>query len=135
MYGGGGIHPDVALAAEPDAPAWLERVREQGVALAWVGGYVEAHAASLASLDAFLRTPSLDAATLADFRAFAQRQGVPIPAGAEADARLQHELVPTVASAKWGEAGWYRSVALLDAEVNAAVRTFARAADVLRGMR
>jgi len=124
VYGGGGIYPDVALDPAPDAPAWMARLGEQAVALSWVGGYVDAHQSALASLDAFLRTPALPPDGLADFRAFAARQGVSIPAGAESDAQLQRLLVPAVASAKWGEAGWYRAEALLDPEIRRAVGSF-----------
>jgi carboxyl-terminal processing protease len=127
VYGGGGIFPDVVLGEAESRPVWAARVAEQAVVLSWVGGYVEARAASLASLDALLRAPSLDAASLADFRAFAALQGVTVPAGADADRALQRLLVPAVAAAKWGEAGWYRADALLDPQIGAAVRAFDRA--------
>jgi carboxyl-terminal processing protease len=127
VYGGGGIYPDVPLDAEPDAPAWASRLTEQAVVLAWVGGYADARGSSL-TLDALLRAPSLPNDALADFRAFAAKQGAPVPPGADADAQLQRLLVPAVAAAKWGDAGWYGAEARLDPQIGAAVRSFSRAA-------
>lgn len=127
VYGGGGIYPDVPFDAAPTSPLWAARLAEGAVALPWTGSWVDAHQSALTSLDAFLSAPILPADALIDFRAFAARQGVVIPAGADADARLQRLLVPAVANAKWGDAGWYRAEALLDPEVGAAVKAFARA--------
>ncbi|AHG88092.1 peptidase S41 [Gemmatirosa kalamazoonensis] len=133
VYGGGGVYPDVPLDPAPDVPAWATRVAEQSLVLAWVGGYVEAHATALASLDAFLHvTPSLPAEAIADFRAFAAKQGVAIPTDTAADARLQRALVRAVAAARWGEAGWYRADAQLDPQIGAAVRAFGQAAALAR---
>ena len=130
VYGGGGIYPDVPLDAAPAAPLWAERLAERAVAFSWVGGWVDAHQSALASLDDFLRTPTLPADALADFRAFAARQGVMIPTGADADTILQRLLVPQVAAAKWMDAGWYRAEALLDPEISAAVKAFPRASEL-----
>jgi carboxyl-terminal processing protease len=127
VYGGGGIYPDVVFDAEPEAPTWATRIAEQGIVLAWVGGYADAHVAALTSLDAFLRAPALPTEAIVDFRAFAAQQGVAIPAGSDTDARLQRMLLPAVAAAKWGDAGWYRADALLDPRIGTAVRSFARA--------
>jgi carboxyl-terminal processing protease len=131
VFGGGGIYPDVLVGERPGAPGWFERVGEQDLMLAWVGGYVSANAASLTSLDAFLRSPSLPAAAVADFRGFAGRQGVTIPDGADVDVVLQRALTRTVAAAKWGDAGLYGVAAKLDAEVGEAVTSFERAATLL----
>jgi carboxyl-terminal processing protease len=131
VYGGGGIYPDVVFPEGEGAPLWLSRVGEQELTLGWVGGYVGANAASLGSLDGFARAAVLPAAALVDFRAFAERQGVSIPAGAEADGLLQRLLVRAVAYAKWGEAGIHRVEAVMDPEVRAAAATFGRAAEVL----
>ena len=131
VFGGGGIYPDVVLSERPGAPAWLERVGEQDLTLAWVGGYVSANVASLASLEVFLRAPSLPAAAVADFRAFAGRQGVTIPEGADVDAVLQRVLTRSVAAAKWGDAGAYGVAAKVDPEVGDAVRSFERATALL----
>ena len=131
VFGGGGIYPDVLLESQTGAPAWWERVREQDLTLAWVGGYVSANAASLTSLDAFLRAPSVPAAAVADFRAFAGRQGVTIPTDGDADGLLQRVLTRAVAAAKWGDVGEYGVSAKLDTEVTAALRSFDRAATLL----
>ena len=128
VFGGGGIYPDVLLESQGSVPLWLARLEEQDVILSWVGGYVSASAASLGSLDAFLRAPVVPAAAVADFRAFATKQGVVVPTDAESDAILQRVLAESVAGAKWGDTGGYSVLALLDPEVRAAVRTFDRAA-------
>jgi carboxyl-terminal processing protease len=135
VFGGGGIYPDVLLDEGRETPSWLARVGEQDVVLSWVGGYVSANGASLGSLDAFQRAPSVSAAGLTDFRAFASRQGVVIPAGADADAVLQRVLSGAVAHAKWGDAGAYGVAAMLDPEVKAAVASFQRASSLLGASR
>ncbi|MEW5930674.1 MAG: S41 family peptidase [Gemmatimonadota bacterium] len=131
VYGGGGIYPDAVLPEAAPAPLWLARVHEADLPLQWVGGYLGAHAGEPATAEALAARPALPAAALADFRAFAARQGVPVPAGAEADARLQRALVLGVAAARWGAAGYYRVAAALDPEVAAAVRELPRAAGIL----
>ncbi|HEV2150233.1 MAG TPA: S41 family peptidase, partial [Longimicrobiaceae bacterium] len=132
VYGGGGIYPDVVLPEAEAAPLWLARLREESLPLQWVGGYVGT--AGLTTAEALAARPSLPDAALADFRAFAARQGVTVPAGPEADAHLQRTLVQGVAWAKWGAAGYYRVAAATDPEVAAAVRELPRAA-ALPGVR
>jgi carboxyl-terminal processing protease len=131
VYGGGGIYPDVLLPEPAPPPLWLSRVQEAELPAQWTGGYLGAHAAEFPSADALAASPSLPPAALADFRAFAAGRGVQIPAGAEADAFLQTELVRSVAWARWGEAGLYRVTAARDSDVAAAVREFARAQSLL----
>ena len=133
VFGGGGIYPDVLVDEAPAAPLWLARVREQDLILSWVGGYVSANGSSLASLDAFLKSPALPPAALADFRSFAGKQGVVVPTDAETDATLGRALAVAVARAKWGDAGAYGVLAFLDREVQAAVRSFDRAGGLLGG--
>jgi hypothetical protein len=67
----------------------------------------------------------------ADFRVFAAREGLPVPAGTEADERLRVALLPLLAEAKWGAAGLYRISAVLDGEVERARATFAQAGAIL----
>jgi carboxyl-terminal processing protease len=131
VYGGGGIYPDVVLPDRESGPIWLARLNEEAIPLAWVGGYVSAASTRLTTVEALAAAPKLPAATLEDFRAFARKQGITIPAGADADAWLQGALVLRVASAKWGDAGYYRVVAAIDPEVTAAARAFDRAAAIL----
>jgi carboxyl-terminal processing protease len=131
VYGGGGIYPDVVLPEREPVPVWLARVHEESIPLAWVGGYVSSAGARLTTAEALAAAPALPAAALEDFRSFARKQGVSIPAGADADAWLQGTLVLRVAAAKWGEAGYYRVSAAIDPEVAAAARTFDRAAAIL----
>jgi phosphatidylserine decarboxylase len=114
----------VVLDGNTTYPLWLARVGEQDVVLSWVAGYVSANAASLGSLDAYLRAPSVTPVGLADFRAFAARQGVVVPADAESDASLQPVLSEAVARAKWADGGAYSVEALVDPEVRAAVKSF-----------
>jgi carboxyl-terminal processing protease len=127
VYGGGGIFPDVALAEAPAPPRWVVRAEEQQLPLTWSGGYVEAHAAALTSLDAFATAGALPAAALSDFRAYAARQGVVVPADAAADAQLQTLLMGSVAEARWGAEGAYRVEAQHAAAVRDAIASFGRA--------
>ncbi|HEX8693311.1 MAG TPA: S41 family peptidase [Longimicrobium sp.] len=93
VYGGGGIYPDVVLQETEPAPVWLARLYEDDVVTRWVAAYLTANAAAFTTPEALAASPSLPAGALADFRAFAGRQGRQVPAGAEVDARLQRELV------------------------------------------
>jgi carboxyl-terminal processing protease len=131
VYGGGGIFPDVPLAEPEPAPQWLARVAEQAIGVSWVGGYLTAAGARLTTADALAAAPSLPPQTLADFRSYAARQGVTVPAGASADAWLQRALVLRIAAAKWGDAGYYRVGAAVDPEVDAALHSFDRASAIL----
>ncbi len=131
VYGGGGIYPDIRLAERPNAPSWLIRLTEQSVALRWVPGWLESGGASLASLDELARSLVLPAGAVADFRAFAARDGATIPDGADADALLNRWLLPIVADAKWGDAGYYRVHALLDADVREGITAFSQATAIL----
>jgi carboxyl-terminal processing protease len=131
VFGGGGIYPDVVLDEHSAVPLWLARVGELDLVPSWVGGYVSANGSTLGSLEAFLRAPSVSQAAVADFRTFAGRQGITVPADAESDVVLQRVLAEAVAQAKWGDAGSYRVTALLDSEVRAAVKSFERASALL----
>jgi carboxyl-terminal processing protease len=122
VYGGGGIYPDVRLPDPPPLPRWVARAEEQQLPLSWSGGYVEANAATLTSLERFAAAGALPAAALADFRAFAARQGLVVPADADAD--LQRLLAESVAEAKWGTAGALRVEAMRDGAVRAAMGSF-----------
>jgi carboxyl-terminal processing protease len=131
VYGGGGIYPDVLLSERESAPVWLARLHEDAIPLAWVGGYISSPSARLTTAEALAVAPTLPAAALEDFRAFARKQGITIPPGSDADAWLQGALVLRVAAAKWGDAGYYRVIAALDSEITDAARTFDRAAAIL----
>src|SRR6185295_19024554 len=102
VYGGGGIYPDVVLAEPPGAPLWLPRLYEQDVVTRWINSWLAAHPDALGTAEALSANPVLPAGALADFRAFASRQGLPAPDGADADARLQRTLVAALAWTKWG---------------------------------
>lgn len=131
VYGGGGIVPDVLFPEPEPAPLWLARLREEELPTRWLGGWVTANAGRWADAAALAADPRLPDGALADFRAFAAGQGVEVPAGADADARLQRELVRGVAFARWGAEGMYRVDAVLDPDVAAAAREFDRAAEIL----
>jgi carboxyl-terminal processing protease len=131
VYGGGGVYPDVVLAERESPPVWLERLREEAIPLAWVGGYISAPGTRLTTAEALAAAPTLPAAALEDFRAFARKQGITIPSGSDADGWLQGTLVLRVASAKWGDAGYYRVVAAIDSEISMAAQAFDRAAAIL----
>ncbi len=129
VYGGGGIYPDVLLAEAPPAPRWLARIDEQQVALSWSGSYVDASGSTLGTLDAFASGAPLSAATLADFRAYAAKQGVDVPA--DADELLQRELRSGIAYAKWGVEGSYRVDVTRDAAVRQAMTAFGEASKLV----
>ena len=131
VYGGGGIYPDVRLAEEELQPLWLEQVRENDLVLKWIGGYVTANSASLATLDALAANPVLPPRAVVEFRTFATQQGVSIPAGSDVDAELQRVLVRAVARAKFGDQGYYRVAALVDPLVRQAAQQFDRASAIL----
>jgi carboxyl-terminal processing protease len=133
VYGGGGIYPDVVFDAGDGAPLWLARLQEEDVVTRWTNAWVAAHAGAFTSADALAAAPVLPADALADFRAFAARQGRPVPAGADVDARLARELLPALAWTKWGDEGYYRMLAVLDPQVTQAVGAFPTAARVLQG--
>ena len=90
VYGGGGIYPDLPLSDGAPEPRWASRLGEQQLLIAWSGGWVDAHAASLTDADAF-GARELPAETLADFRAYASKQGASIPA--DGDPLLRELLV------------------------------------------
>lgn len=129
VYGGGGIYPDVILAEAPADPQWLRRVDEQQLILSWSGSYVDAKASAIGTLDAFVSADALPSSALADFRAYATRQGVEVPA--DADVLLQRELRRGIAHAKWGIEGAYRVEAMNDAAVRQAIAGFGEAGKLL----
>jgi carboxyl-terminal processing protease len=132
VYGGGGIYPDLALIDRPPTPRWATRIDEQQLPLAWSGGYVDAHAAALGDVGEFA-TRGLPAPALADFRAFAAKQGVVVPA--DGDALLRGMLEASVAYARWGSAGEYEVLARRDPAVLEAAKGFARAKELIGGTR
>jgi hypothetical protein len=128
VYGGGGIYPDVPLKERPPTPRWASRIGEQQLPMVWSGGYVEAHATTLGDVDTFA-THELPAAALADFRAFAAKQGVAIPP--EGDDVLREMLAASIAYARWGSAGEYEVIARRDPAVREAAQGFGRAATLI----
>ena len=128
-YGGGGIYPDIVLAEPPARPRWLARAEEQQLVLSWSGSYVDNTGATLGTMDTFVGGAPLSAATLADFRAFALRQGVEIPF--DADCLLQQVLREGIAFAKWGTEGAYRVNAGRDPTIREAMSSFAEARRIL----
>lgn len=129
VYGGGGVYPDVPFPEPDPPPLWLARVHEADLPLKWIGGYVSSREAAFPSLEALAANPALPPQALADFRAFAQSQDVPIPA--DADQRLERMLLRQIAFAKWGEEGYYRLAAATDPAVKEAGGQFDRAAAIL----
>jgi hypothetical protein len=132
VYGGGGIYPDLALTDRPPTPRWAIRIDEQQLPLAWSGGYVDAHAAALSDVGEFA-AHGLPAPALADFRAFAAKQGVAVPA--DGDALLRDMLEASVAYARWGSAGEYEVVARRDPAVLEAAKGLARAKELIESTR
>ena len=132
VYGGGGIYPDIRFPDPEPTPVWLARVGEEELPLQWIGGHLTSSGATYASLDALAAAPRLAPATIAEFRAFAAKRGVPIPEGEDADRRLERYLVVRIAAAKWGDAGRYRIAAALDREIGMAVESFGKAEGILK---
>lgn len=128
VYGGGGIYPDI-IAETPAIPRWLIRAGEQQLVLSWSGSYVDAKGSALGTLDTFVSGGSLPGAAVADFRAFAAKQGLDIPA--DADELLQRELQRGIAYAKWGTEGAYRIDARFDTAVRQAIGGFSEASKLL----
>ena len=129
VYGGGGIYPDVVLPDSAVSPRWLQRLNEQQTVLTWAGSYVDASPPALQSADAFVAMQALSQSTIDDFRAFAGKQGVEIPA--DANAVLQRRLRAAIAYAKWGDEVAYRVSVSSDEAIRRAVASFAQATSVL----
>ena len=131
VFGGGGIFPDILYRAPEPMPAWYTRLREEGLVIRWVGGYVSAPSAPIPSLDSLAAHPHLPPAAIEQFRAFAAKDSFEIPSGAEADGLVDRVLVRNVARVKWGEAGYFRLLAIGDGEVAQASTAFDKAQSIL----
>jgi carboxyl-terminal processing protease len=132
VYGGGGIYPDIVFPEAEPSPVWLARVYEERLDLKWIAGHVTASADVYPSLEALAASPKAAPGAVSAFRKFAAEQGVTIPEGRDADARLEQSIVRWVARAKWSDAGFYRLVAVQSGDVKRAVEAFARAESVLK---
>ncbi len=132
VYGGGGIYPDIRVDEPPSVPLWLARAREQVLFYRWVPGYIDSNPNAFTTADALAATPRLPAQALADFRRFAAAERVQIPEEPEATAILERAIIHWIAETKWGEPGLYRVAAVGDPEIEAAVRAFGRAEEILR---
>jgi carboxyl-terminal processing protease len=129
VYGGGGIYPDIVFGESQAMPRWFARLEEQQLILSWSGSYVDAKGSMMGTLDAFVAGGPLPASAVTDFRAFAAKQGVDIPA--DVDEILQRELRSGIAYAKWGTEGAYGVEARLDAAVRRAMAGFDEAGKLL----
>jgi carboxyl-terminal processing protease len=124
VYGGGGIYPDVPLADAAPAPRWLLQLEELELPLSWSGSYVAAHSPALSSLEDFATAGTLPAAAVTEFRQYATKQGVVIPADTESATALQRVLVARVAETRWGAEGAYRVGARQDPAIRQASKSF-----------
>jgi len=131
LYGGGGIEPDLVLDAAGPSPAWASRIGEEALFLKWTGGHVSASPAAYPSLATLAAHPAAAPGAVKDFRTFASKQGVEIPEGSGIDAWLEHVIAERVALLKWGDEGYYRMAAVLDDDVQEAVRAFDKAGALL----
>ena len=122
VYGGGGVYPDVVLDPATSPPAWLARLDEADLPLAWVGGYLSG--VTLPSLDSLVVSRKPPAGASASFRQFATSKGASIPEDSEVEARLERMLLGRIAYAKFGEAGYYRLAVALDPVVRKAIGLF-----------
>ncbi|HEY9226873.1 MAG TPA: S41 family peptidase [Gemmatimonadaceae bacterium] len=128
VYGGGGIVPDVVLD-EVETPRWLSLINERGLLMTWAAGFSDKPGAVPSTVDALVKAGTLDAAAIADFRAYATTNGVTIPT--DADVALGRSLARSVAYVRFGDAGYYRLIALTDSAVRAATDAFDKAAGLL----
>jgi carboxyl-terminal processing protease len=131
VYGGGGIYPDILFVDRTQPPIWYARIREDDLPLKWLGGYVSANPTLFPSLDALAAQRRVPDAAVAQFREFVEKDGIAVPPGEKADTLLQKLLTRGVARVKWGDAGYFRIAALLDADVALAVGAFDRAQAIL----
>lgn len=130
VYGGGGIVPDVFLEKREPTPLWLARIHEGNLPMRWVGGWVEAHGASIASVEALAAAPPPAAA--ASLEAFVREQGLVVPDDADAKRRLAEVALRNIAYAKFGDEGYYTVLARTDPQVRGAIGAFDQAAAILR---
>ena len=130
VYGGGGIFPDILYRDTETWPAWYLRLREEALIIQWIGGYVTASGAQFTNLDSLAAHPHLPPAAIEQFRAFAAKDSFNIPAGPEADSVLNRVLVRNVARVKWGDAGYFRLLAVFDGEVARANTAFDKARSI-----
>ena len=131
VYGGGGVYPDIRISDGAPAPRWVLQMDELQLPLSWSGSYVTAQGAALSSLDAFAKTGTLPPAAIADFRQYATKQGVTIPADPQATSMLAYLLAERVAETRWGAAGAYLVSARHDEAVREAIGSFATAGKLL----
>lgn len=131
VYGGGGIYPDIVFAARPPAPAWDYRILESDLQIKWVPGYISANPALFPSLDSLAAHPRIPDAGIAQFRDYVAKEGIIVPPGAESDSLLNRVLVKRIAEVKFGDEGFYRLAALLDADVFLAAGSFESAQRIL----
>lgn len=125
VYGGGGIVPDVRIAGA-QTPTWLSQVAERGLLMTWSAGYVDRAGSALSNVDSLAKSASLDAAALSSFRQLAAASGITIPDDADNSAKLSQSLLRSIAYAKFGDAGYYRVIAVNDPEIRSAVKAFDR---------
>ena len=130
VYGGGGIVPDV-VTPRVDVPAWLSQASERGLLLAWTGGYLGKPGTAPSNVLALAKSPTLDGASVADFRTYAGTNGVTIPVDAATDDQLGRALIRTIAFVKFGAEGYYQLLALTDPVVRMSLDSFAKATQLL----
>src|SRR5262249_5634815 len=131
VYGGGGIVPDIELA-ETTTPRWLAPLNERGLFITWAGGFIGKPNALPPTVEALAASRAVDAPALSDFRVYATSNGATIPTEPGADEILSRVLLRNVAFARFGNAGYYRFLALTDPVVRTAVDAFAKADASLR---
>lgn len=128
VYGGGGIYPDVASPRVGSYPAWMSRIGEGQLVIRWAGGFITANPDAFQTFDTFMAAAGVQKNMLDDFRAFAEKQGIVIPRDADSEMALRRLLVSSLANTKWGDAAYYKAVALFDPEIQAAKTRFTEAA-------
>ena len=128
-YGGGGIFPDVVLPERAGTPTWLARLVEDDVLARWARAFVDG-ATPKPTLEGLEATKQLPAGAATAFQVYATQARLSLPADVD-EGRLSRNLLIALATAVGGDKGSYRMRALLDPEVDAAVQSLGRAAEIL----
>jgi carboxyl-terminal processing protease len=123
---GGGIYPDLVLKEPTPVPLWIQQLHERDLLLKWAGA-LNADSASRPTSAAPDGGRVLSPKLVDEFRGFAHSRGVDVPAGADADAQLRRALLPLLAYARDGNAGYYAELLRNDSWITEAVAALGQA--------
>ncbi|MDZ7337884.1 MAG: S41 family peptidase [candidate division KSB1 bacterium] len=132
VYGGGGIVPDVELAARPIS-AFTLRAMNQNLFFEYGAEYAARHQALARSFQAFKERFVVDEQMLAEFRRLAARRNILVDeSAAKADRELWRQTIKSeIARHLWGNARFYEILVAQDEQVRAALERFDQARHLL----